>query len=137
MEEKELTTELNLLGAANERLKKVLKKSNTLNYEKFKKLGTSINNTSFLFEKEINNSKKGSHKYSSYKYGSIIMVNFGTNIGDEICGNHFAIVLTNNDNPYNSVLTVLPLSSKNKPNRYKLGFTLPGSKLHLQQNGVT
>ena len=53
MDEKELTTELNLLGAANERLKKGLKKSNTLNYEKFKKLGTSINNTSFLFEKAM------------------------------------------------------------------------------------
>lgn len=121
MDEKELNNELNLLDTANERFKKVLKKSNNLNHEKFKKLGTSINNTSFLFEKEINNSKKRSHKYSAYKYGSIIMVNFGTNIGDEICGNHFAIVLTNNDNPYNSVLTVLPLSSKNKPNRVSLG----------------
>ena len=60
-------------------------------------------------------------KYQRYKRGSIVLVNFGVNLGYELSGNHFAIVLDKNDNPYNGVLTVIPLSSKCKPHYIDLG----------------
>lgn len=63
-------------------------------------------------------------KYQKYRRGSIIFVNFGVNLGYELSGNHFAIVLNKEDNPLNGVLTVLPLSSKNKPHYLALGNTL-------------
>ncbi len=39
---------------------------------------------------------------------------FGVNIGHELSGGHFAIVLNKNDNKRNSILNVVPLSSKSK-----------------------
>ena len=39
----------------------------------------------------------------------------------EIKGKHLAIVLTKNDSPNNGVLTVIPLSSKNKPYYVPIG----------------
>lgn len=64
------------------------------------------------------------YRYQRYRRGSIIFVNFGVNLGYELSGNHFAIVLNKDDNPLNGVLTVLPLSSKNKPHYLALGNTL-------------
>ena len=52
------------------------------------------------------------YKYQKYKRGSVVMVNFGTNIGYELSGNHFAIVLNKDDNNKNGLLTVIPLTSK-------------------------
>ena len=54
-------------------------------------------------------------KYQRYKRGQIILVNFSPSMGSELRGNHFAIVLTKKDSPNNGVLTVVPLSSKEKP----------------------
>lgn len=102
-------------------LKKIACDSQNHKKEKFKDLGSNINQLSKMFEKEIDKSKGQSVKYAKYKYGTIVMVNFNINVGDELCGNHFAIVLTNEDSPYSSMLTVLPLSSKNKSNRISLG----------------
>ncbi|GGG88018.1 hypothetical protein E2558_01780 [Staphylococcus pragensis] len=51
--------------------------------------------------------------YSTYKRGTIIYVNLGSNIGNEFSGNHFCIVMDKKDNPKKSTLTVVPLSSKN------------------------
>ncbi|MGV3043054.1 type II toxin-antitoxin system PemK/MazF family toxin [Staphylococcus rostri] len=59
---------------------------------------------------EENNNKK--KMYSTYKRGSIIYVNLGSNIGNEFSGNHFCVVMDRKDNPKKSTLTVIPLSSK-------------------------
>lgn len=60
-------------------------------------------------------------KFQKYKRGSLIMVDFSPSMGSEMKGRHLAIVLTKNDSPNNGVLTVVPLSSKNKPYYLDLG----------------
>lgn len=52
--------------------------------------------------------------YKVYKRGTVIFVDFGINVDNELSGNHFAIVVNNKDNYRNGVLTVVPISSKNK-----------------------
>lgn len=73
------------------------------------------------FTKENNGSKP---KFKKYKRGTIVFVNFGTSIGTELSGNHFAIVLNKSDNPLNGSLTVVPLTSKNKGYNLSLGNEL-------------
>lgn len=80
--------------------------------EKFKYLPYHLQFQSNSFEHENNNTNQA--KFQIYKRGAIVLVNFGINIGNELSGNHFAIVLSKSDHPKNSVLTVVPLSSKNK-----------------------
>lgn len=58
--------------------------------------------------------------YKQFKNGHIIMVDFGTNIGSEFCNNHLAVVLNKEDNKRNSMLCVIPLSSKDKKYYHKL-----------------
>ena len=55
------------------------------------------------------------NKFQRYKRGSIVMIDFSPSIGSELRGKHFGIVLTKKDTPNNGVLTVVPLTSKNKP----------------------
>lgn len=56
-------------------------------------------------------------KFQRFKRGNVVMVEFSS----EIKGKHLAIVLTKNDSPNNGVLTVIPLSSKNKPYYVPIG----------------
>ncbi len=60
-------------------------------------------------------------KYQRYKRGQIVLVNFTPSIGSEMKGKHFAIVITKKDSPNNGVLTVIPLSSKEKSYYLDLG----------------
>lgn len=62
--------------------------------------------------------------YTTFKHGSVVMVNFGPNIGSELSGNHFAIVLNGKDKRENNLLTVVPLSSKDHSNYLSLGNEL-------------
>lgn len=65
--------------------------------------------------------------YTTFKRGSIVMVNFGANVGSELSGNHFAIVLNKTDKQENRLLTVVPLSSKDHSNYLALGKELMAS----------
>jgi Uncharacterized protein conserved in bacteria len=60
--------------------------------------------------------------YTKFKHGSVVMVNFGPNVGSELSGNHFAIVLNKVDKRENKLLTVVPLSSKDHSNYLDLGY---------------
>lgn len=60
-------------------------------------------------------------KYHRYRRGQIVLVDFSPSIGSEMRGKHFAIVLTKKDSPNNGVITVIPLSSKNKPYYLNIG----------------
>lgn len=60
-------------------------------------------------------------KFQRFKRGNFVMVEFSPSMGSEIKGKHLAIVLTKNDSPNNGVLTVIPLSSKNKPYYVPIG----------------
>lgn len=50
-------------------------------------------------------------KMRYYKRGEIVLVHFGYNVGSELGGIHYAIVVENNNNIASPTLTVVPLSS--------------------------
>lgn len=52
--------------------------------------------------------------YYPYKRGRIILLNFSPSVGQEINNIHYAIVMTKHDRPHNGLLTVIPLTSKEK-----------------------
>lgn len=60
-------------------------------------------------------------RFHLYERGTIIFVNFGTSIGAELSGYHFAIVLNHRDNNKNGLLNVLPLTSKDSKYSFPLG----------------
>lgn len=80
-------------------------------YPKFKYLPSWLKNKSFYLKSERSNPISN---YKVYKRGAIVYVDFGVNVGYELSGNHFAIVMNNKDNGKNGVVTVIPISSKEK-----------------------
>ena len=53
-------------------------------------------------------------KMKTFKRGDIIKVNLGYNIGNELGGLHYCVVINKFDNPFNGTLNVIPLTSKKK-----------------------
>lgn len=53
-------------------------------------------------------------KNISYKRGNIVKVNLGFNLGSELGGVHYAIVIDNNNKHSSDTVTILPLSSAKK-----------------------
>lgn len=47
----------------------------------------------------------------TFKRGDIVKANLGFNIGKELGGLHYCVVINKNDNPYSNTLNVIPLSS--------------------------
>ncbi|GAX06848.1 hypothetical protein IWT25_02195 [Secundilactobacillus pentosiphilus] len=70
------------------------------------------------------NERHASRNRKVYKRGSIVNVNFGVNVGEELSGNHFGIVLNRHDNKRNDKLTVIPLTSHEHTNTVKLDKTI-------------
>lgn len=91
--------------------------------KKFKNYDVDLRNRANQLYREIKKNKNNI-KYEQYKRGRIVFVEFGTNIGNELSGSHFAIVINNDDNENNSLLTVIPLSSKNNKMYLNLGDEL-------------
>lgn len=48
----------------------------------------------------------------NYKRGQIVFVNFGYRIGNELGGNHYAVVLDTKNSKKSKTVTVIPLKSK-------------------------
>ena len=46
-----------------------------------------------------------------YKRGDIVLAHFGYNVGNELGGIHYAVVIEKNNNISNGIVTVIPLSS--------------------------
>lgn len=82
------------------------------NNKKFKYLPSWQYSKAYWFKKEHN--RKKTKKYIKLKRGAIVFVNFGVNVGSEISGHHFAVVVNKNDTPLKPVVTVVPLTSKSK-----------------------
>lgn len=59
-----------------------------------------------LFEEKFN-----PRRNISYKRGDIVFANFGFNIGSELGGEHYAVVIDNENHQSSSTLTVIPLTS--------------------------
>ena len=95
--------------------------SNNTNNKKFKYIGKSDYYRAKRFKKENSEEQP---LFKKYKRGTILFVDFGTGVGNEFSLPHFAIVLNNKDNPKNGLLTVVPLSSKNKKGYVDLGKDL-------------
>lgn len=99
----------------------LIKLSKNTTNKKFKKIGCHDYYRAINFEKE---EKKQIQFYYKYKRGTIIFVDFGIGVGSEFSLPHFAIVLDKKDNPRKGVLTVVPLSSKQKKKYVDLGKDL-------------
>lgn len=54
----------------------------------------------------------------NFKRGDIVKVNLGFNVGNELGGLHYCIVLNKNDNIHSGTLNVIPLSSAKKNKEY-------------------
>lgn len=117
--------QITLIDSSSAKFKGILQKEQGRKKDKFKNLGGDLLATANYFDKEIKKANAPAPKYHRYKYGSLVMVDYGLSIGDELCGNHFSIILTNDDTPYDSVVTVIPLTSKSGKNRLSLDELLP------------
>lgn len=53
-----------------------------------------------------------------FKRGDIVKVNLGFNVGNELGGLHYCVVINNNDNIYSNTLNVIPLSSAKEDKIY-------------------
>jgi len=82
------TKEKDLIDVACNRYKEVKNSGAT----KFNTLGNWLDKESTIFKKETKKNNNINHKI--FKRGQIIKVDFGINLGAEICYTHFAIVLT-------------------------------------------
>ena len=116
IKEKEIT-QIDKIDIACNKYKEV----NKTGYIKFDKLGDWLKKESNIFEKEVSQIQK---TYKKLKRGQIIKVDFGINIGSELCYTHFAIVLNNNDSIYSDNITVVPITSKIGKDRINLGKIL-------------
>lgn len=92
------------------------------NSPKGKFLANWLLTKSYHLEREI--TPRPSQFYDTYKRGTVVMVDFGVNIGNEMSNRHFGIVLNKTDNKKNGIMTVLPLSSKSSPHYLKLNDEL-------------
>lgn len=95
---------------------------------KLNNLPSWVNFYAYMLQKEIDG--KVPRYFKIYSKGEVVLANFGTSIGKELCGMHFAIVLNKKDNKYNTLLTVIPLSSKNHNKYVSLGNELSDQMLN-------
>ena len=116
MDSKKLKEKWNSLDNSNRIFKNIV---SNCKQPKFEHLDRWQHFQAYSFNEENNSNHP--RRFKTYKRGTIIFVNFGTSIGSELSGHHFAIVLSKKDNPYNATLTVLPLTSKSKKYNLDLG----------------
>lgn len=107
------------IDKASEIFKKISEPKSYHYNQKFRYLPNWLDNTSYFYQKEA--TKHLPQNYYYFKRGTVIRVNFGTNLGSEFSNIHFAIVLDKKDNSKKKTLTVLPLTSKQKKGRFSLG----------------
>ncbi|TPR12786.1 type II toxin-antitoxin system PemK/MazF family toxin [Apilactobacillus timberlakei] len=59
-----------------------------------------------------------------FSRGALVYVDFGVNVGTELSGSHFAIVLTKNDHKRNDKLNVVPLTSHSHEDNIPMNDTI-------------
>lgn len=120
-----------LLSKADKRFKKV----SVPDEGKFNRLPKWLDDVSYRYEKEFDH--EFPKHYYHYKRGTVILVDFGVNMGSEFSFTHFAIVLDKKDNARKKTLTVLPLTSKQKKGRFSLGKEVFNQTVFLiNQSGI-
>lgn len=88
---------------------------------KFNKLDNWLEKESNIFLEETHLKHKN---YKKFSRGQIVKVDFGINIGSELCYTHFAIIITKQDSINSDIITVIPITSKKGRNRICLGKIL-------------
>ena len=70
-----------------------------------------------------------------YKRGDIVLAHFGYNVGSELGGKHYAVVVENDNNKSNNTVVVVPISSISSerekplhPSEVYLGAIIPDSE---------
>lgn len=91
------------------------------NTPKFQKLDEWLEKESKIFIEETTTKSK---TYKKYQRGQLIKLDFGINIGSELCYTHFAIVITKNDSINSNIITIIPIISKKGKDRINLGKLL-------------
>ena len=97
-----------------------LKKANNLSY------WLSQYSTSIGFEDEFN-----PRKLKKYKRGDIVKVNLGFNIGNELGGLHYCVVLDNNNAMASGNITVVPLTSSKNNKIYHQSTVNIGEEIYV------
>ena len=92
--------------------------SSKVKNQKFEHIDTWLLKTSKHFKTE--NSILQKALYPRFEYGTIVKVDFGINVGSELSGPHFAIVLDKFDSTKSNSITVLPLTSQKKKHNLEL-----------------
>lgn len=106
---------------ANHNFKQVYRNRNSKHWKKYKYLPDWIVQKS---EYLLNDDKAYRGNKKVYRRGAFVNVDFGVNVGQELSGNHFAIILNKDDSPTNDKLTVVPLTSHDHPHTVELDHTL-------------
>ena len=75
--------------------------------------------------------------YRKFKQGTVVMVDYGVPIGNELGGKHFGVVISNNDTKYKRKIMVIPLSSHYHKGYVDLGFDLMEGISHLLSQRIT
>ena len=97
-------------------------------YKKSELLAYWINDFAVYHDEErnFNISKSG-----VFSRGDIIKVNLGFNIGNELGGLHYCVVLGKYDNTRNGTLNVVPLTSKKPNKKYDSSTVNLGNELYI------
>lgn len=109
-----------------------LKHINSMEFKKSHLLAYWINDFSNYHDEERN---FDTTKLITFKRGSIIKVNLGFNIGNELGGLHYCIVLNKFDNPKNGTLNIIPLTSKKNKKYPKTSIDL-GNEIYNALNNL-
>lgn len=97
-----------------------LKKANNLSY------WISQYSTYISFEKKFN-----PKKLKKYSRGDVIKVNLGFNVGNELGGLHYCVVLENKNAMGSGTITIVPLSSAKEDKQYHGSTVDLGNEIYL------
>lgn len=89
-----------------------------LEFKKSNILAHWINQFSEYHDNEKNFKDSILPTLKTFKRGDIVKANLGFNIGNELGGLHYCVVLNKNDNPFSGVLNIIPLSSSKTDKTY-------------------
>lgn len=66
-------------------------------------------------------------RFKKFERGQLVFIDFGVNPGSEFSGNHFGVIITKNDSIKKNIITVVPLTSKNKSFYMPIGTPIEGA----------
>lgn len=131
MDEKEIELRNNTIIHKDNSLKRLdlsfLKHIELSEYKKSDLLAYWINDFAVYHDEER---KFDIAKSGIYSRGDVIKVNFGFNIGNELGGLHYCIVLNKYDNTRNGALNVIPLTSRKDNKKYDSSSVNIGKELY-------